>query len=165
MRLGLSKIIGCPGGVVPFQVSLDLSGEVFGGCRPVQEPVIAGGQVRNTAGVLVLTGTVRTTLHGVCDRCASEFLREVSFPMRAVLVAGLEKEEDADEWTFLLDDNSADLDEIVKSVFVLSMDSKMLCREGCKGLCPTCGKNLNDGPCDCHPEQDPRFAVLKRLLK
>ena len=112
-----------------------------------------------------MTGTVRTTLHGVCDRCASEFLREVSYPIEAVLVQSLENEDDADEWTFLLQDGSADLDEIVNTVFILSMDSKMLCREDCKGLCPTCGKNLNDGPCACRPEPDPRLAALGKLLK
>jgi len=165
MLLGLSRIIGCPGGVVPFEVSLDLSDETFGSCRPVQEQVMARGQVRNTAGVLVLSGTVSTALHGVCDRCASEFLREVSYPMNAVLVTSLENEDDADEWTFLLQDNQADLGEIVKTVFVLSMDAKMLCREDCKGLCPTCGKNLNGGPCGCRPEPDPRFAALGQLLK
>ena len=40
-----------------------------------------------------------------------------------------------------------------------------LCSEDCKGLCAVCGKNLNEGPCDCKPEPDPRLAVLAQLLK
>ena len=59
----------------------------------------------------------------------------------------------------------ADLDDIVTTTFVLSMDSKFLCREDCKGLCCRCGKDLNDGPCGCQPDVDPRLAVLKQLLK
>ena len=39
-----------------------------------------------------------------------------------------------------------------------------LCRDDCRGLCPRCGANLNDGPCSCEPEADPRFAALQRLL-
>ena len=55
MLLGLSKIIDCPGGVVPFETTLDLSQMDFGGCCPLHEPVHAKGSVRNTAGVLILT--------------------------------------------------------------------------------------------------------------
>ena len=40
----------------------------------------------------------------------------------------------------------------------------LLRREDCKGLCPSCGKNLNLGPCACRKPVDPRFAVLEQLL-
>ena len=164
MLLNLSKIVDCPG-VVPFETALDLSDLSFGGCCPAQEPVVAKGTVKNSAGVLLMHGTVETTLHGVCDRCAKPFLREVSYPLEAVLVKELENEEDADEWVFLLENDCADLDDIVRTAFVLNMDSRLLCREYCKGLCFRCGKDLNEGPCDCQPEADPRLAVLKQLLK
>ena len=164
MLLNLSKIVDCPG-VVPFETALDLSDLSFGGCCPAQEPVVAKGTVKNSAGVLLMHGTVETTLHGVCDRCAKPFLREVSYPLEAVLVKELENEEDADEWVFLLENDCADLDDIVRTAFVLNMDSRLLCREDCKGLCFRCGKDLNEGPCDCQPEADPRLAVLKQLLK
>ncbi len=165
MLLSVSKILDSPGGVVPYEMTLDLSGETFGSCQPVTEPVRCRGQVRNTAGVLVLTGTLSTTLHGVCDRCASPFARDVTFPVEAILVRQLEHEDDADQWTFLLQGDSVDLDEVMTTAFVLSMESKLLCKEDCKGLCPTCGKNLNEGPCSCRPEPDPRLAVLAKLLK
>lgn len=165
MLLGLSKIIDCPGGIVPFEMTLDLREETFGGSRPVTEPVRCTGQVRNTAGVLVLTGTLETRLNGTCDRCASEFSREVQFPVEAVLVRELADEDNADEWTFLLDGDNADLDDIMTTAFVLSMDTKLLCSEDCKGLCAKCGKNLNEGPCQCKPDVDPRFAALQQLLQ
>lgn len=164
MLLNLSKIVDCPG-VVPFETALDLSDLSFGGCCPAQEPVVAKGTVKNSAGVLLMHGTVETTLHGVCDRCAKPFRREVSYPLEAVLVKELENEEDADAWVFLLENDCADLDDIVRTAFVLNMDSRLLCREDCKGLCFRCGKDLNEGPCDCQPEADPRLAVLKQLLK
>ncbi len=165
MRLDLTDILHVPGGVVPFETALDLSGETFGGCKPVSEPVLCRGRVRNTAGVLVLNGTVSTTLHGVCDRCAEAFSRPVSYPVEAVLTEEEAGEDEGDEWTFPLVDGQVDLDEIMTTAFVLSMDAKLLCREDCKGLCPSCGKNLNDGPCDCRPEPDPRFAALRQLLE
>ena len=165
MLLGLSQIIDRPGASVSFSVSVDLSDLCYGVSYPVSEPVLAEGNVRNTAGVLVMQGSIATTIHGICDRCASEFHRKVEFPIDVVLVTKLESEENEDEWVFPLEGDSADLDDIVRTVFVLSLDSKLLCKEDCKGLCPQCGKNLNDGPCNCRKELDPRFAALKQLLE
>lgn len=164
MVLGLSKIIHCPGGVVPFETSLDLSQMEFGGDCPISEPVHAVGQVRNTAGVLVMTGELTTRLHGRCDRCTKSFEREMNISLQAVLVPKLENEDYDDPWTFELQGDQADLDEILTTAVVLHMDSKLLCSEDCKGLCARCGADLNEGPCDCKPELDPRLAVLQKLL-
>ena len=114
----------------------------------------------------VLEAVISTNLHAVCDRCAAPFERRVSWPVHAVLTRSLEREDEADEWTFLLQEGDmADLDEILTTAFVLNMDSKLLCRPDCKGICPRCGKNLNEGACSCRPEIDPRLAVLGQLLK
>ena len=165
MMLGLSKIIETPGASVPFSTSVDLSDLCYGVSYPVTEPVVAEGMVRNTAGVLVMTGSIKTTIHGTCDRCAAEFDRDIDFAIDVVLVTELANEENEDEWVFPLEGDSADLDDIVRTVFVLNLDSKLLCKEDCKGLCCRCGKNLNDGPCNCQKELDPRFAALKQLLE
>ena len=165
MLLGLNKIIDRPGESVTFSTSVDLSDLRYGNSYPVSEPVRAEGTVRNTAGVLMMKGGITTCIHGTCDRCARDFDREVSFPIDVVLVTELENEENEDEWVFPLEGDSADLDDIVRTVFVLNLDSKLLCKEDCKGICCRCGKNLNDGPCSCQKELDPRFAALQQLLK
>ena len=165
MLLGLSKIIECPGESVSFSTSVDLSDLRFGNCCPVSEPVLASGTVRNTAGVLMMKGMITTTIHGVCDRCANDFTRDEEIPLDVVLVTEMADEENEDEWVFPLEGDSADLEDIVRTVFVLNMDSKLLCSDDCKGLCHRCGKNLNDGPCDCQKELDPRFAALRQLLE
>ena len=166
MLLNLSPLKDNAGGTIPFEVALDLHELAFGGCCPVTEPVLARGEVRNTAGVYVLSGTVSTTLHGVCDRCAGDVVRPVEYPLHAILADELSNDDgEEDPWLFLTEGGCADLDDIVTTTFVLSMDSKFLCREDCKGLCCRCGKNLNDGPCGCQPDVDPRLAVLKQLLQ
>ena len=165
MRLGLSEIIDCPGASIPFSDSIDLHDLVFGTCQPAAEPVEASGTVRNTAGVLVMKGSVKTCLHGVCDRCTREFRREVEYPIDAVLVTEPVEDEGEDTWMFPLEGQSVDLEEIIRTVFVLNLDSKLLCREDCQGICTRCGKDLNDGPCTCGKELDPRFAALGRLLE
>lgn len=165
MLLDLSKLIDVPGSQTKFQTSLDLSDLQFGNCCPATEPVTAEGVVKNVAGVLKLDGTVSAHLTGVCDRCAESFVRDVQFPLEAILVTELADEENEDEWTFLLEGNSADLDDIITTNFVLNMGSRLLCAETCKGLCCRCGVNLNRETCKCEKETDPRLAVLKQLLK
>ncbi len=164
MLLDLSKIIDSPGASVSFSASVDLSDLLYGTSYPVDEPVLASGSVRNTAGVLVMTGAIRTTIHGVCDRCASDFAQDVELPIDVVLVSELSNEENEDEWVFPLEKDKADLEEIVRTVFVLNMDSKLLCKPDCKGVCGGCGKNLNTESCTCQKEIDPRFAALRQLL-
>ena len=164
MRLGLSQIIDRPGESVSYSAIVDLSDLQYGTCFPVSEPVKAEGTVRNTAGVLVMKGMITTCIHGICDRCAAEFDRELEIPIDAVLVTELANEENEDEWVFTLEGDSADLDDIIRTIFVLNMDSKLLCSDDCKRLCCRCGKNLNDGPCSCEKEIDPRLAALKQLL-
>lgn len=165
MLLALSKILDMPGAELSFSTSVDLSDLRYGSSYPVSEPVKASGTVRNTAGVLVMTGWIETTIHGVCDRCASDFDRDVSMPIDVVLVTELSNEDNEDEKIFPLEGDSADLEDIVRTVFVLNLDSKLLCSADCKGLCFRCGKNLNEGPCSCQKEIDPRFAALKQLLE
>ena len=164
MLLDLSKIMDSPGASVSFSTSVDLSDLLYGTCCPVDEPVLASGSVRNTAGVLVMTGDIHTTIHGVCDRCAADFTQTVGFPIDVVLVTELSNEENEDEWVFPLEGDSADLEDIVRTVFVLNMDSKLLCKPDCKGICCRCGKNLNHEVCSCQKELDPRFAALRQLL-
>ena len=164
MLLDLKDIIHRPGASVSFSERVDLSDLLFGTCYPVTEPVVATGTVRNTADVLMMKGTITTCLHGVCDRCAGEFTRQVEIPLDVVLVEELSNEENEDEWVFPLEADAADMEDIVRTVFVLNMDSKLLCKPDCKGLCCRCGKNLNEGPCTCQKEPDPRFAALRQLL-
>ncbi|MGC8762188.1 MAG: YceD family protein [Acidobacteriota bacterium] len=52
---------------------------------------------------------------------------------------------------------------LVQQQIFLEIPEKVLCRENCPGLCPRCGKDLNEGPCGCPPEGDPRWDALSRL--
>ena len=162
MRLDLRSIIHVPGASLPFQFQLDLSGMDFYGARPFAHPVRVSGAVRNMAGALSLEGTAETTLELTCDRCLKPFSQPLALPVSTLLAEELEDEEN-DE-IVLLQDGAADLDEIFTTALVLSMDAKHLCSEDCKGLCPTCGADLNLGPCQCRKEPDPRFAALAQLL-
>ena len=151
MRLDLRSILHVPGASLPFSFALDLSGLDFYGEHPFAGPVQVSGTVRNQADALVLEGTAETTLELVCDRCLKPFCRDMRVPVDSLLAE-------------TLDNGTVDLDEVFTTALVLAMDSKHVCSEDCKGLCATCGADLNEGPCGCKPEIDPRFAALAQLL-
>lgn len=164
MLLELRDVIHSPGATLSFSESVDLSDLCYGTSYPVSEPVQITGTVRNTADVLMMKGEITTCIHGVCDRCATEFSREIKIPVDVVLVEELVNEDSEDESVFPLTAEGADLEEIVRTVFVLNLDSQLLCSPDCKGLCCRCGKNLNKEACTCQKEVDPRFAALQQLL-
>ncbi len=162
MRLNLQPILHTPGGCMPFAFQMDLSGLEFYGEHPVAEPVQVSGSVRNMAGALVLSGAAETTLDLTCDRCLKPFRQEMRVPVEHLLAETLEDEKN-DE-ILLLENGEVDLDEVFSTALILAMDSKHLCSEDCKGLCERCGADLNQGPCGCKREIDPRLAALAQLL-
>ena len=112
---------------------------------------------------LYLELTAHTTLDAVCDRCGKEFLQEKAVSYGCILAEELQNEED-DE-ILLLEDGKVNVGELAREAFILDMDTKTLCSEDCKGLCPRCGADLNLGPCTCKKDVDPRLAVLAKLLE
>ena len=163
MLLDLHEIINIPGGSVPFEYEPDFSGLSFESVKAIRPGAKAAGRVENHAGMLVLTAELDVMLDCICARCLKEFERPVRQHVEAVLAADCESTDDPD--IFPLDGDYIDVDEVVTTAFVLNMDQRFLCREDCKGLCEKCGKNLNDGPCECKAEIDPRLAVLGHLLE
>lgn len=162
MWIDVRPILHTPGRQLDFQFELDLSGLEFDGRKPVSRPVAVEGEVRNTADLLTLAMTARTTLDAVCDRCGKAFLQDKEIEYRCMLAEELQNEE-SDE-IVLLEDGKVDAGDLARTAFVLGMDSKTLCSEDCKGLCPRCGADLNFGPCSCKKEPDPRLAALAKLL-
>lgn len=163
MLLDVKPVLRDPEVHLPFRFSMDLSDLEFGGRYPVSRPVTVEGEVYSTADVLQLNLVARTTLDAVCDRCGKAFLQEKEVPYSCMLAQELQDEEN-DE-IVLLEQDKVDVAELARTAFILGMDTKTLCSEDCKGLCPRCGADLNLGPCSCKKEQDPRLAVLAKLLE
>ncbi|HJV09433.1 MAG TPA: DUF177 domain-containing protein, partial [Acidimicrobiales bacterium] len=66
--------------------------------------------------------------------------------------------------SYRLGHDSVDLEPLVREALVLDLPLAPLCEEDCRGLCPTCGADLNLGDCDCPPaETDSRWAALDVL--
>lgn len=160
--MNLHELLLNPGSRLPFRCELSTDRLDFPAVLSYTAAPVGEGFIVNNAGALTLRGTLSAAMRCVCDRCAAEFDREVSYPLDIPLASELQDEENPDY--FLLEDDELDLEELLETVFILNMDTRFLCREDCKGLCSRCGKNLNEGPCDCRTESDPRLAVLEQLL-
>ena len=163
MWLNLKDIIEIPGGEVGFETPLEPDRLAFPALVRFRDTPRASGRVVNCAGVLTLTGVLEARMFCRCDRCGREFELDKELPLNVPLSAHMEDEgDDAD--VFPLDGDGVDLDEVLSACFILNTDSKLLCSDECRGLCPACGKNLNEGPCLCTKPVDPRLAVLGQLL-
>ena len=163
MQLDLREIINIPGGRVSFSYEPDLSGLETGSVTAILPNAHAEGFIENRAGVLQLEAVLKATVINTCARCLKEVECQESIGIHAVLIDAEEESEDPD--FFNLDGNLADVDEIVVNAFVLNVDEQFLCHAECKGLCARCGADLNEGPCQCREEIDPRLAVLGQLLE
>ena len=120
-----------------------------------------------------LVGRLQTTLELVCSRCldgfplvVNEALEVLFLPQGENAGEGERAVEDEDLSTAFYRDQVLDLGQLMQEQFYLVVPMKPLCGEGCKGLCPVCGVNLNTGTCPGHPGGlDPRLAVLAKLKK
>ena len=164
MKLDLKRFAQQPGAVLPFELQMDVSGMEWNGIRPFVQPVHVEGQVRNRAGAMELSARLDTTLSLTCDRCTRPFERKKTVEYGTLMSFELANGE-SDDIVVLNQDGELELDELMREVFLLEMDTKNLCSEDCKGLCPGCGVDLNVEPCRCKKEIDPRLAVLAQLLE
>ena len=160
MLLDVKPILRDPSTRLPFRFSMDLSDLEFSGRYPVSREVTVEGEAYSSADVLHLD---LTALDAVCDRCGKAFSQDKEVPYSCMLAQELQ-DEDNDE-IVLLEQDKVDVGELARTAFILGMDTKTLCSEDCKGLCPRCGADLNLGPCSCGKETDPRLAVLAKLLE
>lgn len=149
-----------------------------GAFEPATENYVIAGPVRLGADVhkdkdrYRLSGHVQAPLDLVCSRCLETFRLHVDAPFDLRYVPHAENvsegevaiEED-DLSTAYYRDGVIDLAQLVREQCYLALPMKPLCSENCKGLCPTCGANLNVTTCDCVAGwEDPRLTGLNALL-
>ena len=162
MFIELEPVFNNIGLSLDFDYQLDLSECELAGVKPFITPVKVKGCARNVTGIVELAAEAVFTLSAPCDRCAAPIERTFTVPVEHTLVTHLNND-DNDE-LILIDNFRFDLDPLVSEDIFLSLPAKFLCKEDGKGICPRCGRNLNEGPCSCEKPVDPRLAVLKQLL-
>lgn len=163
MFIELEPIFNNIGEQKTFDFTIDLSSEEFDGIFPFKTPVMVAGVVKNASGIVTLEYSVKLVYDGFCDRCAEKIEKSFEFNFDHTLVLSLNNEENDD--LMLIEDFHFEMDPLAIEDIFLSLPTKILCSEECKGICTSCGKNLNHGACDCKKEVDPRLAILQQLLE
>lgn len=152
-------------GIAPDEIDLETDGvRVTGEIR-------FKGELSKNAAKTDVKGTITAPLEIDCTRCLTPVRRTLEVAFQADFVG---KElfpnsrethlESSDLDTDVLEGNELDLSQMAREQILLNLPEQVLCREDCKGICPTCGKDLNEGECQCREDEiDPRWAALKDL--
>ena len=163
MIIDLKRIFVNDNSSLPVDYSLDLSTVEYLGEYPLKKPVSINGAVSNSASLVRLEADISYEYTAPCDRCGKETAAEHTVRVEKSLASSIEGEES--DTILLVPDMKLDLDELIYTEVMLSLPMKHLCNQTCKGICSKCGKNLNDGECDCPKREiDPRLAALAELL-
>jgi DUF177 domain-containing protein len=137
---------------------VELGGERY---VSVPEAVPAELSVTRAATGWVFSLRLSVRLHGACMRCLCDAVAEESLSLFEYQATSPDSEELT---TPYLVDDRLDLSAWARDSLILALPDKILCRPDCAGLCPVCGKDLNQEP-HTHEEEepDPRWAALERL--
>ncbi|HCA04531.1 MAG TPA: nucleic acid-binding protein [Ruminococcaceae bacterium] len=143
---------------------LDISDIDIDGVFPFKSPVTVTATAFNRASLVTLDLNCGYDYQRSCDRCSDTVLRKVEQHFTHKLAQTLVDE--ANDDYIETPDFTIELDEVVISDILLALPQKFLCSPDCRGLCPKCGANLNNGDCGCdRREIDPRLAILKQLIE
>jgi uncharacterized protein len=160
LRIPLAAALRHPGNARPVVAAVELDG-----LSGVAAGVAAGAPVavdllleRVPEGIVV-RGTLSAMWSAACSRCLEPVTGEISVHVDELFeLVPLECE------TYKLDEDTIDLEPLVRDALLLELPLAPLCDTGCEGLCATCGANRNLTRCECvTTEIDPRWAALRSL--
>ena len=142
---------------------LDIADIDIDGVFPFRTPIDVTATAKNRASLVSLTIRACFSYSRSCDRCSTDFTREMDMLFEHKLAKTLV--DDGNDDYIETPDFKLELDDIVISDILLSLPQKNLCKDDCKGLCQICGKNLNEGDCSCDKREiDPRLEMLKQFM-
>jgi uncharacterized protein len=151
---------------------IDLEAEAPAGTGATATDHVRGHLVlENVDTGISVRGHLTVPLAMECSRCVGSFEQTLEIDVNEdcalhQIDAPESYAEDEDEpcQIPILNDDELDLTELVRQLIAMQVPIRPLCRDDCPGLCPRCGKDLNEGPCSCgDTEIDPRWSGLRGL--
>lgn len=149
---------------------IDFSGEDLEQGSPLRAVGIAE-LLAHTGGEVRIQGRYTVEMTAQCDRCLgrASFPLEESFDLfyRPMQEIAREEEVAIDEGESEIgfyEGGGMELEDILRERVLLALPMQRICSEACRGICPVCGKNRNDGACECKPDTtDDRWGALRKL--
>ncbi len=134
--------------------------------KPFFGNIIVDVELNKLHSQIVLDAKITTQTNLDCDRCNSNFNSDLTNTYKMVYLIGKEPE-DSESINLIyipVDSDKITIDSDVRDFALLALPMKRLCKEDCKGLCAKCGKDLNEGNCNCDQEHvDDRWLPLMEL--
>jgi len=131
-------------------------------------PVALSLEIDKSGDDILLAGRATVAVRLECARCLEEYAFALEAPFQAMVVVGDQAEDTGREGVLRVPSGAkyVDLTDEIRSELLVRVPVKPLCDEGCRGLCPTCGTNLNRDTCSCTTgRSDSRWDALKHLKK
>ncbi len=162
MRLDITNIVKTEGAVLDVELEERLE-DISKSREEVafDQPVSFKGRLRNVKGVLKLDGRVSAGYKSRCYRCLKEITGFVEVAVQEEFIESALAGDSPESYTH--DGHFIDMDQVLRDSLVLHLPMRILCKEGCKGLCPVCGADLNERVCGCEM-RDPDLR-MEPLLK
>lgn len=144
--------------------SLDAGPDTYEFADPIQWSV----DIMNTGEALTVIGTCSAEGVTQCGRCLEEAQVSLFGEIDGYFIINPEESPedlDDDEFDVLPESKVIDMEPLIVAALLMDLPLIPLCKEDCEGLCPTCGANLNEGPCRCDAKDEVSdmhpFAALK----
>ncbi|HWC12232.1 MAG TPA: DUF177 domain-containing protein [Acidimicrobiales bacterium] len=156
----VADLVGRPGAHRRERVSGSLGGlRVVDASVPPDAEVLVDTLLEWVSDGVLATGTASAPWVGECRRCLGPVAGDLSVGFRELFSPSVEE---GDGYPFR--GEQIDLGPLARETLLLELPLAPLCADDCQGLCPTCGADLNEGQCQCAPEDvDPRWAALDVL--
>lgn len=146
------------GNDIAIEYSLDLSELDFRGEKPFKTPVHIGGVIKNNHDTLAIDIKASALYETMCSCCLKDITVDMNVDINNII--------SDDDDLIVIERDTLNLDELVIPSIIVETDMVHLCSEDCRGLCQSCGQNLNISSCNCNDDKmDDRLAILKTLLK
>lgn len=166
MLINLRKFLLSDDVILNITDALTISDEKFLEKTKLNKTINFNGEFFKVEKNLLLNASITYTYLETCARCLEEFDNTITTSFKGTIVESLSGDNTSEDIEIVIRDGFIDLEDTIKQVVYLSMPMKALCSENCKGICPTCGANLNTEKCECdNVVIDPRLEKLKNLLK
>ena len=162
--LDVSRALKSPGQIFPFEAEVEIEPmEVLSDPVHFVDVRVEGEYLCTGDNRISLKAAVTSQLDTRCSRC----LEPVRIPVNASVDAIYDRQpdpEDPDLYSF--EASTVELTDAVRDALLLEMPMRILCKEDCRGLCPVCGINLNNGTCTCQEgaEVANPFSALKSIV-
>jgi DUF177 domain-containing protein len=160
LRIPVADLVRRPGVARDVHVAATLADlRTTGAQISADQPVEIDATLERISDGIVVRGTIHAHWDAVCSRCLTPVAGEAT-----VHVDELFEPHPLEGETYRLDDDTVDLEPLVRDALVFELPAAPLCNPDCAGLCPTCGADRNTTTCDCRTEDlDPRWAALRSL--